>query len=107
MSNETYTLLDAMREEMAFLKELKAISDKEDKWLLSAIYTRQRASLGRIVNRFENGKEYYLGVKDGETYIMTRQTTQHLEREYPAVAKAKRNLDLVTDIVKGKDDASV
>ena len=107
MSNEPYTLLDAMREEMAFLKELQAIADKDKKWLLSGTYREQRSSLGRIVNRFEKGKDYYIGVKDGETGIMNRQTTKHLEREYPAVAKAKRNLDLVTDIVKGKEDASI
>lgn len=104
---DTYTLLDAMREEIDFLTELKKLSDKEEKFLLSANYRDQRDSLKRIVNRFENGKEYYLGVKNGETYIMSRQTTQHLEREYPAVAKAKRNLDTVTDLVKGKDDAAV
>ena len=99
MSNETYTLLDAMREEIDFLSELKKLSDKEEKFLLSA----RLSSLKRIVNRFENGNKYYLGINDGETYVMTRQTTGHLEREYPAVAKAKRNLDTVTDLVKGNN----
>ena len=101
MSNETYTLLDAMREEIDFLSELKKLSDKEKKSLLSAHFREQLSSLKRIVNRFENGNKYYLGIKDGESYVMTRQTTGHLEREYPAVAKAKRNLDTVTDLVKG------
>lgn len=101
MSNETYTLLDAMREEIDFLSELKKLSDKEEKHLLSASYAHQHSMLKRILNRFENGNKYYLGIKDGETYVMTRQTTGHLEREYPAVAKAKRNLDTVTDLVKG------
>jgi len=72
MSNETYTLLDAMREEIDFLSELKKLSDKEEKFPLSASYAHQRNSLKRIVNRFENGNEYYLGIKDGETYVMTR-----------------------------------
>lgn len=103
MSNKTYTLLDAMREEIDFLSELKKLSDKEKKHLLSANYRDQRDSLKRIVNRFENGKEYYLGVKDGETYIMNRQGTRHLEREYPAVAEAKAHLDTVTDLVKGNN----
>lgn len=104
MDKETYTLLDAMREEMDFLLEMKKLSDKDDKWMLSAQYREQRSMLGRIVNRFEKGKEYYLGVKDGKPRIMNRQTTRHLEREYPAVAKAKRNLDTVTDLVKGNKD---
>ena len=102
MSNEPYTLLDAMREEMDFLIELKKLSDKEEKNILSPHYVHQHGMLKRILNRFENGKEYYLGVKNGETYIMNRQTTKHLEREYPSVAKAKRNLDIVTDLVKGQ-----
>lgn len=107
MSNEPYTLLDAMREEIDFLKECQALSDKDDKWLLSAMYREQRSSLNRIVNRFEKGYEYYIGVSNGKPGINKRQTTRHLEREYPAVAKAKRNLDLVTDIVKGNDNGTV
>lgn len=92
-----------MREEMAFLKELKALSDKEENLLLSAHYREQHSMLNRIVNRFEKGKEYYIGIKNGERYIMNRQTTRHLEREYPAVAKAKRNLDTVVDLTKGQE----
>lgn len=34
---------------------------------------------------------------------MAYKTTGHLEREYPAVAKAKRNLDTVTNLVKGNN----
>lgn len=101
---EVYTLLDAMREEIDFLTELKKLSDKDDKFLLSAHYREQRDSLRRIVNRFEKGKEYYLGVKDGETYIMNRQGTRHLEREYPSVAKAKQNLNTIVNLTKGNDN---
>lgn len=101
----TYTLLDAIREEIKFLKELKALSDKEDSYILSGQYQSQIGMLHRIVNRFEQGKDYYLGVRDGVIYIMSRQCTRHLEREYPAVAKAKRNLDTVTDLVNGHKDA--
>ena len=51
MSNETYTLLDAMREEIDFLSELKKLSDKEEKHLLSASYAHQHSMLKRILNR--------------------------------------------------------
>ena len=104
MSNEPYTLLDAMREEIGLLKELEAIYDKEEKWLLKGEMTNQRRSLERIVKRFEKGYEYYMGInKEGALQLKYRQTTRHLEREYPAVAKAKRNLDTVVDLTKGQE----
>lgn len=103
MSNETYTLLDAMREEIDALKELESVY-KKDKNLLTGIVAAQRRSLQRIVNRFEKGYEYYWGVsKEGGPLLNYRQGTRHLEREYPAVAKAKRNLDIVVDLTKGDE----
>jgi len=105
MENEAYTLLDAMREEIDTLKEFQSLYEKQNKWLLVASYRSQARSLQRIVNRFEKGHEYYMGInKDGEAQLQMRQSTRHLEREYPAVAKAKQNLDTVVDLTKGKDD---
>jgi hypothetical protein len=102
MLNEPYTLLDAMREEIDTLEELATISEKREKFLLVNTYKIQKRSLQRIVNRFEKGYEYYMGInKEGDPQMQYRQGTRHLEREYPAVAKAKRNLDIVTDLVKG------
>jgi hypothetical protein len=104
MLNEPYTLLDAMREEIDTLKELEAVVEKEKKLLLAADYRGQRRSLERILNRYEKGYEYYMGIdKEGDPQLQYRQGTRHLEREYPAVAKAKRNLDIVTDLVKGQE----
>lgn len=103
--NEPYTLLDAIREEIKTLEELEAIYKKDDKWIAENIVASQRYSLERILNRFEKGFDYYLGVnKEGNPQMKVRQTTRHLEREYPAVAKAKANLDIVVDLSKGKDD---
>ena len=101
MSNEPYTLLDAMREEIDTLKELETVYEKQKKWFNRADMIAQRRSLERILNRFEKGYEYYMGVHEGEPQLKMRQGTRHLEREYPAVAKAKRNLDIVTNLVKG------
>jgi hypothetical protein len=102
MSNEPYTLLDAMREEIDTLTEMETICEKQKKLLLASSYRNQKRSLQRIVNRFEKGHEYYMGIdKEGDPQLKYRQGTRHLEREYPAVAKAKRNLDIVTDLVKG------
>lgn len=105
MENETYTLLDAMREEIDTLKELETVYKKEEKWLAQGDVIAQRRSLQRIVNRFEKGYEYYMGIdKEGNPQLRYRRGTRHLEREYPSVAKAKRNLDTVVDLTKGKDD---
>jgi hypothetical protein len=105
MSNEPYTLLDAMREEIDTLKELGTIYEKEKKWILVAAYKAQHRSLQRIIDRFEKGHEYYMGInKEGNPQLKYRQGTRHLEREYPSVARAKRNLDVVVDLTKGKDN---
>ena len=60
--------------------------------------------LDRILNRYEKGYEYYMGMHEGMPRLKHRQTTRHLEREYPSVAKAKQNLDTVVDLTKGRDD---
>jgi len=105
MENETYTLLDAMREEIDTLKELESVY-KKDKNLLTGVVASQHRSLQRVVNRFEKGYEYYWGVsKEGEPQLKYRQGTRHLEREYPSVARAKQNLDTVVDLTKGRDNA--
>jgi plasmid replication initiation protein len=102
MSNEPYTLLDAMREEIDTLTEMETVYEKQNKLLLASNYRNQARSLQRIVNRFEKGYEYYMGIdKEGNPQMKYRQGTRHLEREYPAVAKAKQNLDIVVDLVKG------
>ena len=103
MENETYTLLDAMREEIDTLKELETVYKKEEKWLAQGDVISQRRSLERILNRFEKGHEYYMGIdKEGNPRLRYSQGTRHLEREYPSVAKAKRNLNTVVDLTKGK-----
>lgn len=106
MSAEPYTLLDAMREEIDTLKEFQSLYEKQNKWLLVASYRSQARSLQRIVNRFEKGHEYYMGInKNGEPQLQLRQGTRHLEREYPAVARAKQNLDTMVNLTKGQDNA--
>jgi hypothetical protein len=94
MSNSPYTLLDAIREEIDTLKEVAIISEKQEKWLLVNSYKIQERSLQRILNRFEKGYEYYMGIdKEGNPQMQYRQGTRHLEREYPEIAEAKQKLD--------------
>lgn len=105
MSNEPYTLLDAMREEIDTLKELQIVYQKQNATLNDAVVRTIRRSLERIVLRFENGHEYYMGINaDGDPRLKYNVGTRHLEREYPAVAKAKNNLNTVVNLTKGKDD---
>ena len=103
MSNEPYTLLDAMREEIDTLKELEDVFEKREKWILVTFYREQHRSLDRILNRFEKGYEYYMGVHEGNPQLMFRRGTRHLEREYPAVAEAKAHLDTLTALTSKGD----
>ncbi len=99
--SDTYTLVDAMREEVDTLKELETIYEKEEKFLLVSDYRVQRRSLERILNRFEKGYEYYMGISsEGNPQLKYRQTDKHLLREYPALREAKENYDIVKEIVK-------
>lgn len=114
MSDDHFTLLDAIREETELLDQFVKYYDelkKKDKDALSLrdivqrdTWSSQRQSLNRILERYENGYEYDLGIKDGKPIIDKRQTTRHLERDVPAVAKAKRNLDVLVGITKGNTD---
>jgi hypoxanthine phosphoribosyltransferase len=98
---DTYTLLDAMREEVDTLKELEAVYRKQEKLLVVNDYVTTRRSLERIIHRFEKGHEYYMGINaEGDPQLKYRVGTRHLEREYPAVAKAKQNLDTVVNLTK-------
>jgi hypothetical protein len=99
MSDE-YSLLDAIRDEIETLKKLEEVYIKQERGLLKLSVTAQRRSLQRIVNRYENGHEYYMGINNGEPQLMYRKTTRHLERNFPAVARAKQNLDTIVSLVK-------
>ena len=97
-----YTLLDAIREEADLLDQYVKYYDelqKKDKDALSLrdimqrdTWKHQKHSYLRIVERFENGADYNIGIKDGKTTLIKTQTTRHLEREYPEVAEAKAEL---------------
>lgn len=101
---DTYTLLDAIREEQDLLCEMEKTYREMNKGLLAADCRDSARMLGRILNRFEKGYEYYMGVREGKPQLLYRQGTQHLEREYPAVAKAKQNLDTVVNLTRGNDN---
>ena len=102
MDNETYTLLDSIRNEIETLKELEVAFKKVGGSIPENIVYQTRLSFQRILNRYEKGHEYYMGIdKNGDPQLKCRQTTRHLEREYPAVSTDKRNLDTLVNLTKG------
>lgn len=101
---DAYTLLDAIREERDLLREMDKTLQEIGKTLLAADCRDSARMLGRILDRYEKGHEYYMGVKEGKPQLLYRQGTRHLEREYPGVARAKQNLDTVVGLTKGKDN---
>jgi len=98
MSKELYSLLDAIREEKLLLDEFTKYYKNAS--IMQRIVEENSQMLNRILNRFDKGYEYYIGMQDGNSVLKYRKGTSHLEREYPAVAKAKHNLEIVTAIVK-------
>lgn len=98
--SEAYSLLDAIRDEIKILKELEEYYDSQKMSVAANTVYFQHRSLDRILNRYEKGYEYFMGVKDGKPQLRFRETTRHLERDFPAVARAKQNLDTIVAIVK-------
>ena len=107
MNTATYTLLDAIREEAEILAEMQIYYKNKGSAgnVRRVAVEEQRLSLNRILNRFENGREYFITVTNGETALDWRQTNRHLVREYPAVAEAQATLDTVESLVGGKSSA--
>jgi hypothetical protein len=112
MEKEPYNLLDVIREEadlldqrLKYYRELKksnpdAVSLR-DTFLLDT-WDAMRASYLRILERYEQGTNISLSVVDGKVGLKRTLTTRHLERDYPSVAKAKRNLDTLVGLTGGK-----
>ena len=114
MTDKPFTLLEAIREEAELLDQrIKHYEElrKKDENALSLrdiiqmdTWTSIRASHLRILDRYENGTEISLGIVNGKTTLIKKSTTRHLERDYPSVAKAKRNLDTLVGLTNGGTD---
>lgn len=104
MSDDSYTLLDAIHEEIDLLKEIEAYHRSQDKGLIRAVVVEElHVTLSRILRRYEEGREYYLTVKGGKTKLDWRQTNRHLVRQYPAVAAAQQSLGTLESLVGNKN----
>jgi hypothetical protein len=95
-----YTTLDAMKDEVDYLREMAKVMEKDDKFIVVAIYQAIANSHQRILNRVNGGLDYSLEIIDGEIKSVPKKTDRKtLEQEYPALKKAAENYDLVKNLI--------
>jgi DNA replicative helicase MCM subunit Mcm2 (Cdc46/Mcm family) len=100
-----YTTLDAMKDEVNFLRDLANVEEKGDKFILVAIYRAIAMSHQRIINRVEKGLDYSLEVVDGEIQRVGKESDRKtLEEEYPALKKAAEQYDIMEKLVDSTPD---
>jgi hypothetical protein len=102
-----YTIYDAIKDEVDFLKTLEKVEQNSKHTITAAIISQQRSSLNRILRRFDSGYDYSMGIsKDtGNPMIDWKKTDRKtLEQEYPALKKAAENYDLVKNLVDSTPD---
>ncbi len=97
-----YTIIDAIKDEIKFLTTLEKVEENEKHTFAAAIAAQQKASLRRILRRFDSGYEYEITRdtvtgKPGIGYKKTDRKT--LEDEYPALKKAAEQYDLVKNLI--------
>lgn len=105
----SYTLLDAIRDEIKFQQEQVELAENSTpkRVIAIGIHDEIKRAFSRILERYEDGFEHYIGIKNGNPAIQRRQTTKHLERDFESVKEAKDNLDTVIGLVKEKKNDSV
>jgi hypothetical protein len=100
-----YTILDAMQDEVDFLREMAAVEEKRDKFILVSMYKSIANSHQRILNRVKNGTEYSLEIVDGEIKSVNKKSDRKtLEEEYPALKKAAEQYEVVKNLVDSTPD---
>lgn len=100
-----YTVIDAMQDEVDFLRELGKVEEKREKHILVAIYREIANSNQRIINRVKSGYDYSLEIVDGEiTRVHKKSDRKTLEQEYPALKKAAEQYDLVQNLIDSTPD---
>lgn len=102
-----YTIYDAIKDEIEFLKTLEKVEDNAGHKITSAIVYQQRVSLNRILRRVDSGYEYSMGIdkdtgKPNITFDKTDRKT--LEQEYPALKKAAEQYNLMQNLIDSTPD---
>ena len=100
-----YTVLDALEDEVKLLREMVEVEEKDDKFILVAIYSRIANSHQRIINRVKKGTDYSLEVVNGEIKQVSKQSDRKtLEEEYPALKKAAEQYNIIEKLVDATPD---
>lgn len=99
-----YTIIDDIKDEIEFLDTLSKVEENEKNTFASVIAKQQKASLRRILRRFDSGYEYRIerDTVTGKPAIAFDKTDRKtLEDEYPALKKAAEQYDLVKNLIDG------
>lgn len=100
-----YTIIDAMQDEVNFLREMAKVEEKANKVIWASIYRGIANSHQRIINRVNSGTDYALEIVDGEIKSVNKKSDRKtLEEEYPALKKAAENYDLVKNLIDSTPD---
>lgn len=100
-----YTILDAMQDEVEFLREMAKVEEKADKVFVASMYRSIANSHQRIINRVKSGVDYALEIVDGEIKSVNKKSNRKtLEEEYPALKKAAEQYNLVKDLLDSTPD---
>ena len=95
---EEYTIVDSLKDELDVQQKRLDLHNKRypDSALWRNIYAENIRSLVRIIDRYENGIDYeFQETPTGYTF-RKKETTRHLEREFPEVAEsAQKHRELV------------
>ena len=95
-----YTILDAMQDEVVFLRELAKVEEKANKVFVASMYRSIANSHQRIINRVKSGTDYALEIVDGEIKSVNKKSNRKtLEEEYPALKAAAEQYELVKNLV--------
>ena len=102
-----YTIYDAIKDEIEFLKTLEKVEDNANHKITSAIIYQQRVSLTRTLRRFDSGYNYKMGIsKDTGNPVIEFEKTDRktLEQEYPALKKAAEQYNLMQNLIDATPD---
>ena len=102
-----YTIYDAIKDEIEFLKTLEKVEENANHTITAAIVAQQQSSLRRILRRVDSGYEYSMGIdtSDCKPCIKFNKTDRKtLEEEYPALKKAAEQYNLIHNLVASEED---
>lgn len=102
-----YTIQDAIRDEIKFLKELSELENKAGHSVAFAVALMLAESLMRILTRVEDGADWDFKKNKDDMMIWYRKQTNRktLEEEYPALKDAAEKYNLIKNLVDSTTDS--